>query len=46
MRSIWPCGMGDIEGARELTTHPYGIRDFVIKDPDGHLIGIGEKVHS
>lgn len=29
---------------RELTTHPYGIRDFVVKDPDGHLIGIGERI--
>jgi catechol 2,3-dioxygenase-like lactoylglutathione lyase family enzyme len=25
-----------------LTTHPWGNRDFVIRDPDGHLIAIGE----
>jgi catechol 2,3-dioxygenase-like lactoylglutathione lyase family enzyme len=25
-----------------LTTHPWGNRDFVIRDPDGHQIAIGE----
>lgn len=38
------CQSKGAEINRELTTHPYGIRDFVVKDPDGHLIGIGEKV--
>lgn len=30
--------------SRELTTHPYAIRDFVVTDPDGHSIGIGERI--
>ncbi len=38
------CQSKGAEINRELTTHPYGIRDFVVKDPDGHLIGIGEKI--
>ena len=25
-----------------LTTHPWGTRDFVIRDPDGHQIALGE----
>jgi uncharacterized glyoxalase superfamily protein PhnB len=25
-----------------LTTHPWGTRDFVISDPDGHQIAVGE----
>ena len=29
---------------RALVDHPWGLRDFVIRDPDGHLIGIGERV--
>ena len=28
-----------------LTTHPWGHRDFVVKDPDGHLLAIGEADH-
>jgi len=31
---------------RELATQPWGLRDFVVRDPDGHLIGIGERVES
>ncbi|MEO8456227.1 MAG: VOC family protein [Chloroflexota bacterium] len=27
----------------ELTTQPWGNRDFVIHDPDGHHIAIGER---
>lgn len=25
-----------------LTTHPWGNRDFVLRDPDGHQIALGE----
>ena len=28
----------------ELTTHPWPMRDFVLQDPDGHLIGVGERL--
>lgn len=27
-----------------LTTHTYGMRDFVVADPDGHRIAFGERV--
>jgi catechol 2,3-dioxygenase-like lactoylglutathione lyase family enzyme len=27
-----------------LTRHPYGMHDFVVEDPDGHLIAIGQRV--
>ena len=30
----------------ELTTQPWGNRDFVIRDPDGHQIAIGERLGS
>jgi catechol 2,3-dioxygenase-like lactoylglutathione lyase family enzyme len=26
-----------------LTTHPWPMRDFVFRDPDGHLIAVGEQ---
>lgn len=29
---------------RALVEHPWGLRDFVVRDPDGHLIGVGERV--
>ncbi len=28
--------------ARGLTTHPYGMRDFIVTDPDGHQLIIGQ----
>jgi catechol 2,3-dioxygenase-like lactoylglutathione lyase family enzyme len=28
--------------ATPLTRHPWGNRDFVLRDPDGHLISIGQ----
>jgi uncharacterized glyoxalase superfamily protein PhnB len=37
------CKKADAEMIRPLTDHPWGLRDFVIRDPDGHLIGIGER---
>ena len=27
-----------------LTAHPWGLRDFVVADPDGHWIAIGERI--
>ncbi|MBA4179129.1 MAG: hypothetical protein C0506_00935 [Anaerolinea sp.] len=27
-----------------LTVEPWGLRDFVVEDPDGHRIAIGERV--
>ena len=27
-----------------LTTQPWGMRDFVVADPDGNRIAIGERV--
>lgn len=27
-----------------LTTQPWGLRDFVVLDPDGHAIAIGERM--
>ena len=27
-----------------LTTQPWGMRDFVVRDPDGNMIAIGERV--
>lgn len=40
------CQAKKIEIYTEITTHPYGMRDFVLKDPDGHIIGIGEQIGS
>ena len=28
--------------ARETTTHPYGMRDFIVTDPDGHQLIFGQ----
>ena len=28
--------------AREIETQDYGCRDFDVRDPDGHIIGIGQ----
>ena len=25
-----------------LTTHPYGMRDFIVTDPDGHQLIMGQ----
>ena len=37
------CQKADVDISRPLTDHPWGLRDFVVRDPDGHLIGIGER---
>jgi uncharacterized glyoxalase superfamily protein PhnB len=28
--------------SREIMTHPYGMRDFIVTDPDGHQLIFGE----
>lgn len=38
------CKAAGADIMRPLTEHPWGLRDFVVRDPDGHLIGIGERV--
>jgi catechol 2,3-dioxygenase-like lactoylglutathione lyase family enzyme len=38
------CEAAGFEIVRPLTTQPWGLVDFVVRDPDGHLIGIGERV--
>ena len=35
------CQAAGAEVTMELATHPWGMRDFVIRDPDGHQIAIG-----
>ena len=30
--------------AMPLTTHPWQMRDFVLRDPDGHLVAVGEQL--
>jgi predicted enzyme related to lactoylglutathione lyase len=32
------------EVTTELTTHPWLMRDFVIRDPDGHQVAIGQRL--
>jgi uncharacterized glyoxalase superfamily protein PhnB len=27
-----------------LTTHPWRMRDFVLRDPDGHQVAVGEQL--
>jgi catechol 2,3-dioxygenase-like lactoylglutathione lyase family enzyme len=36
------CERANVTMTSALTTHPWGTRDFVIRDPDGHQIAIGE----
>jgi len=36
------CERDNVTMTSALTTHPWGTRDFVIRDPDGHQIAIGE----
>ena len=38
------CQEAGVDISSALTEHPWGLRDFVIRDPDGHLIGIGERI--
>lgn len=34
-----------VEIAREPDNMPYGLRDFDIRDPDGHLLAFGHDLH-
>jgi len=36
------CLRGGVTLVSPLTTHPWGNRDFVVRDPDGHQIALGE----
>lgn len=38
------CKAHGFEITRGLELEPWGLRDFVVRDPDGHLIAIGERV--
>jgi catechol 2,3-dioxygenase-like lactoylglutathione lyase family enzyme len=38
------CERDSVTMTSVLTTHPWGTRDFVIRDPDGHQIAIGESL--
>jgi len=40
------CQDAGFEITRQLATQPWGLRDFVVRDPDGNQIGIGERVES
>ncbi|HMO54165.1 MAG TPA: VOC family protein [Tepidiformaceae bacterium] len=39
-----PCTAAGHTISYPLTTEPWGIRNFVVLDPDGHAIAIGERV--
>jgi len=36
------CTRDEVPMTSALTTHPWGTCDFVIRDPDGHQLAIGE----
>jgi catechol 2,3-dioxygenase-like lactoylglutathione lyase family enzyme len=38
------CARSNVAITSALTTHPWGTRDFVIRDPDGHQIAIGQSM--
>jgi predicted enzyme related to lactoylglutathione lyase len=38
------CAAAGATIATPLTTHPWQMRDFVLQDPDGHLIAVGEQL--
>jgi predicted enzyme related to lactoylglutathione lyase len=40
------CQEAGAEVTMALTTHPWMMRDFVIRDPDGHQIAIGQRIAS
>ena len=33
---------GGVDIVRDIETTPYGCRDFDIRDPDGHILGLGQ----
>ena len=40
------CRDAGAEITAAVTTHPWGMRDFVFRDPDGHEIAVGERVET
>ena len=38
------CRAADAKIVAPLTTQPWGPRDFVVEDPDGHRIAVGERL--
>src|SRR5580704_9040451 len=38
------CRAAGAEITAAVTTHPWGMRDFVFRDPDGHQIAVGQRV--
>lgn len=38
------CRTAGLRISNPLTTHPWGMRDFVVHDPDGNMLAIGERV--
>ena len=38
------CVRDNVTITSPLTTHPWGTRDFVIRDPDGHQIALGQSM--
>ncbi|HEX7521674.1 MAG TPA: VOC family protein [Acidimicrobiia bacterium] len=38
------CAAAGFKVASEPTDRPWGIRDLVVVDPDGHLIAFGERI--
>jgi predicted enzyme related to lactoylglutathione lyase len=38
------CRDAGAEVTMELATHPWAMRDFVIRDPDGHQVAIGQRI--
>lgn len=37
------CVDSKVDLVQELTAHPWGTRDFVVRDPDGHRLAVGNK---
>jgi predicted enzyme related to lactoylglutathione lyase len=40
------CCDADAEITAPITTHPWGMRDFVLRDPDGHQIAVGQRIQT
>ena len=40
------CRDAGVEITTEVTTHPWGMRDFVFRDPDGHQLAVGQRVEA
>ena len=38
------CQAADAKIVAPLTTQPWGLRDFVVEDPDGHKIAVGQRL--